>query len=83
MKILKYIAIALIGVSAIFLSCESDKKSAGDLAQVYRCPMKCEGEKTYNEMGSCPVCEMDLTLVNNNSKTVSEEGISEESVFPI
>lgn len=26
----------------------------------YYCPMKCEGEKTYPEMGSCPVCGMDL-----------------------
>ena len=27
---------------------------------MYYCPMKCEGEKTYPEMGSCPVCGMDL-----------------------
>lgn len=27
----------------------------------YQCPMKCEGEKTYSEEGSCPVCGMDLT----------------------
>lgn len=26
----------------------------------YQCPMKCEGEKTYEEPGTCPVCEMDL-----------------------
>ena len=27
---------------------------------VYQCPMQCEGDKTYSEKGSCPVCEMDL-----------------------
>ncbi len=27
---------------------------------VYYCPMHCEGEKTYDHPGSCPVCGMDL-----------------------
>jgi Cu2+-exporting ATPase len=27
---------------------------------VYYCPMHCEGEKTYNELSSCPKCGMDL-----------------------
>lgn len=26
----------------------------------YQCPMKCEGEKVYDEPGACPVCKMDL-----------------------
>ncbi len=26
----------------------------------YYCPMECEGEKVYDEAGSCPVCGMDL-----------------------
>lgn len=30
----------------------------------YQCPMKCEGEKTYAQMGKCPVCEMDLRAMN-------------------
>jgi hypothetical protein len=29
----------------------------------YACPMKCEGEKTYAEAGTCPVCKMDLKEV--------------------
>ena len=32
-------------------------------AAVYQCPMKCEGDKTYAEAGKCPVCNMDLALV--------------------
>ena len=27
---------------------------------VFYCPMHCEGEKTYNKEGDCPVCGMDL-----------------------
>jgi Cu+-exporting ATPase len=27
---------------------------------IYYCPMHCEGEKTYTQPGSCPVCGMDL-----------------------
>lgn len=27
------------------------------------CPMRCEGEKTYNEPGDCPVCGMHLTEI--------------------
>ncbi len=27
---------------------------------VYYCPMHCEGDKTYNKPGSCPVCGMNL-----------------------
>ncbi|MBL1279349.1 MAG: heavy metal translocating P-type ATPase [Fluviicola sp.] len=27
---------------------------------VFYCPMHCEGEKTYDQPGSCPVCGMDL-----------------------
>jgi Cu(I)/Ag(I) efflux system membrane fusion protein len=29
----------------------------------WQCPMKCEGEKTYPQPGSCPVCKMDLKPV--------------------
>jgi len=29
----------------------------------YQCPMKCEGEKTYEKPGDCPVCNMHLMPV--------------------
>ncbi len=29
----------------------------------YACPMKCEGDKTYDAAGTCPVCKMDLAEV--------------------
>ncbi len=30
------------------------------IAAAYQCPMKCEGEKTYDQPGKCPKCGMDL-----------------------
>jgi hypothetical protein len=29
----------------------------------YQCPMKCEGNKTYEQPGYCPVCNMRLMLI--------------------
>jgi len=29
-------------------------------AAMYNCPMNCEDGKTYDEPGTCPVCDMDL-----------------------
>ena len=29
----------------------------------YYCPMKCEGDKTYDHPGTCPVCNMHLVPV--------------------
>ncbi len=31
--------------------------------KVYQCPMKCEGDKTYDAPGICPVCNMHLAPV--------------------
>ncbi len=39
----------------------------------FYCPMHCEGEKTYNKSGDCPVCGMDLVEERNLSSTNSEE----------
>ena len=33
---------------------------SSDMASSYICPMKCEGEKTYEKAESCPKCGMDL-----------------------
>src|SRR5674476_1246713 len=35
-------------------------KSSGKGSGVFYCPMHCEGEKTYDKPGDCPVCGMDL-----------------------
>ncbi|MBZ9730745.1 heavy metal translocating P-type ATPase [Salegentibacter sp. JZCK2] len=36
------------------------QKTKGSGTGVYYCPMHCEGDKTYDEPGDCPVCGMDL-----------------------
>jgi transcription initiation factor IIE alpha subunit len=38
----------------------SKNETAG---KVYYCPMKCEGDKTYDHPGNCPVCNMKLVEV--------------------
>jgi Cu2+-exporting ATPase len=39
---------------------QSPKKPESTGTGIYYCPMHCEGEKTYDKPGSCPVCGMDL-----------------------
>jgi heavy metal translocating P-type ATPase len=46
-------------------------KTAGKGSGVYYCPMHCEGDKTYDKPGDCPVCGMDL--VEQPSGNVEEE----------
>lgn len=40
--------------------CKYDRKTETKTSGVYSCPMKCEGEKSYNKPGTCPVCGMNL-----------------------
>ncbi len=42
---------------------ESKKAKTEDKKEVYQCPMKCEGPKTYSKKGKCPACTMDLKVV--------------------
>ncbi len=57
--------------AAIFLfsACREDHskhqnhQGSEQQAAAYQCPMKCEGDKTYDKPGSCPVCKMDLKEV--------------------
>ena len=42
------------------------KKNRSDMGLgVFYCPMRCEGDKTYDEPGNCPVCGMDLVEEQN------------------
>ena len=40
-------------------------ETMGDVT--YQCPMKCEGNKTYTEKGTCPKCKMDLEEVKTEN----------------
>ncbi len=39
----------------------------------YQCPMKCEGDKTYEEEGACPKCKMDLKKIEVAENSESKE----------
>lgn len=39
---------------------------------IFYCPMQCEGDKTYDKMGDCPVCGMDL-VEEQSSQTITSE----------
>ena len=39
---------------------KKDEKPKGKGTGTFYCPMHCEGEKTYDKVGDCPVCGMDL-----------------------
>ncbi len=67
-----------ITLGLIFTSCNETKKSeakevtntskSSEIAMAeYQCPMKCEGDKIYQEQGSCPKCNMDLKEVKKDT----------------
>jgi protein SCO1/2 len=66
-------------------ACKNDtSKSKTDVAIAYQCPMQCEGDKTYAEPGSCPVCKMDLREIElevENEVESSSGEISDMSIY--
>lgn len=71
-QILTIVAVILIAIgSTTIIGCgNAENKETGHTEHmegeehtIYQCPMKCEGDKTYTEEGSCPVCGMDLKEV--------------------
>lgn len=82
MKYLKTVTSAFVLLLTI-VSCNSNaSKNDNQELAIYQCPMQCEGDKTYSEAGSCPVCKMDLKPVASKiSKIVDDNEISDESIF--
>ena len=39
----------------------------------YQCTMNCEGNKTYNQPGNCPVCNMQLVMVGMDEPRIRVE----------
>lgn len=65
---------ALILLSVLFSCGQSHQHDAhSDGASAYQCPMKCEGDKTYDAPGTCPVCKMALKPVAGAAATVAYE----------
>ncbi|WKD24483.1 heavy metal translocating P-type ATPase [Pseudoalteromonas sp. KG3] len=49
------------------------EKPKGKGTGTFYCPMHCEGDKTYDKAGDCPVCGMDLVEEQNLSASSSEQ----------
>jgi Cu2+-exporting ATPase len=49
----------------------------------YACLMKCEGTKTYDQPGKCPVCGMKLAPVEEVGKDVKSKSIKESNISPL
>ena len=49
------------------------QKPKGKGTGTFYCPMHCEGDKTYDKPGDCPVCGMDLVEEQNLTATTSEQ----------
>ncbi len=65
-----------------FTACKNDSSKSSEDAIAYYCPMECEGDKTYDEPGSCPVCKMDLIPVETGDKSERRsDEISDLSIF--
>lgn len=75
--------ISILVVLLTLASCNSNtSKNASNEVALYQCPMKCEGDKTYAETGSCPICKMDLKpIITEESNNSNDETISETSIF--
>ncbi|MEX0361376.1 MAG: HAD-IC family P-type ATPase, partial [Allomuricauda sp.] len=50
---------------------ESQPKAKG--TGTFYCPMHCEGDKTYNKAGDCPVCGMDLVEEQNLTTATTKQ----------
>jgi len=56
------------GTATVLTSCESNEETEQvKEKEAWACPMKCEGEKTYDKAGDCPVCGMDLKEEHNHN----------------
>jgi Cu2+-exporting ATPase len=52
---------------------KKEKQPVKNGTGTFYCPMHCEGEKTYDKQGDCPVCGMDLVEEQNLSTVNSEQ----------
>ena len=52
---------------------QQKNQSKGKGTGTFYCPMHCEGDKTYDQPGDCPVCGMDLVEEQNLSITTSDQ----------
>jgi len=83
LKLIKilFLVTLIVSFSTLFNSCTEESTPVNSL--VYQCPMDCEEGKTYAENVSCPICKMDLQLIDESSKKIiaDENAIESASIF--
>ncbi len=80
MKTSNYIVLLFVAILSL-TSCK-ESTSNKDLGVLYQCPMKCEGEKTFDKPGSCSVCKMDLQPLSEPTALLTDPfEISDTSIF--
>ena len=72
------LSIGLFTMSTVKAQEKSKMKVEKTEKAAFACPMKCEGEKTYDKAGSCPKCKMDLKKVENAKKPACCAGMKKE-----
>jgi protein SCO1/2 len=65
--------------SFLVLACTNEYKQE----ELYACPMKCEGKKTYAKAENCPVCGMDLKPIDEREikMDIDKSEIDAASIF--
>lgn len=76
------IALFSFGVADAQTKQEESKTKKDTAATNYQCPMKCEGEKSYQKNGKCPICEMDLKSIATVKDTKQVKKTAEVSYNP-
>ncbi len=62
-------SLLLIAGTVTFSGCKENTKAKTEQVAEnaeYQCPMKCEGDKTYDKPGRCPKCGMNLEKTDKN-----------------
>ncbi|MBI2280393.1 MAG: hypothetical protein HYU68_06850 [Bacteroidetes bacterium] len=80
-KLVLAMAISLFSYTATIAQMHDHSKMKTDDAAkmkmddktTYACPMKCEGDKTYEKEGKCPKCAMNLTKNEAGQKSDSKK----------
>ncbi len=52
---------------------KKEKKAVSNGNGTFYCPMQCEGDKTYDKPGDCPVCGMDLVEEQNTATSSKQQ----------
>ena len=75
---MKHVSVILSMAAALFcftaVNAQKTKAKTNKVAAdtvAYKCPMKCEGDKTYSQAGKCPKCGMNLKAVAKPAAAVA------------